>query len=123
MRLFSGQIKERLYQLRQCSHFVHRKTNIDHHRFHAIKLSNKRLLRVTGPQSFIYMQSLFTNDMRNLLNKPSSEPSNSNKSVIYTFLLSAVGRVLCDLFVYRGRACVDGEYFLEVCLFANDLYQ
>ncbi|XP_046911129.1 iron-sulfur cluster assembly factor IBA57, mitochondrial [Dermatophagoides farinae] len=96
--------------------------------FVAIHLRNKQLLRVSGPGSFIYLQSLLTNDMRKLLSANHAEQFSSldhhNKlmPVIYSFILSAVGKVLCDLFVYRGRYIVadcngydgDGEFILEV---------
>lgn len=95
----------------------------------AIRLSNRRFLRVCGEDSFIYLQSLLTNDMRMLLSlerlekERNSSPgleklieSNAlNQPVIYTYLLSAVGRVLADMFVYRGRyRTSDGEYIIEV---------
>ncbi|OTF78121.1 Mitochondrial ransferase CAF17-like protein, partial [Euroglyphus maynei] len=95
----------------------------------AIHLRNKQLLRISGPGSFIYLQSLLTNDMRKLLLLPShaeksSLPDHQNQftPVIYSFMLSAVGKVLCDLFVYRGRFISpdcngsdgDGEFVLEV---------
>lgn len=38
-----------------------------------------------------------------------------NQPVIYSYLCNAVGRVLCDLFVYRSRyRAEDGEYIIEV---------
>ncbi|KAI2807055.1 Iron-sulfur clusters incorporation protein [Blomia tropicalis] len=95
----------------------------------AIRLSNRRFLRVCGEDSFIYLQSLLTNDMRMLLSlerlekERNSSPgleklieSNAlNQPVIYTYLLSAVGRVLADMFVYRGRyRTSDGEYIIEI---------
>ena len=96
--------------------------------FIAIHLRNKQLVRISGPGSFIYLQSLLTNDMRKLLLPKYAEQYSSFDSrnqlnpVIYSFLLSAVGKVLCDLFVYRGRFITaecsdyesDGEFVLEV---------
>lgn len=94
--------------------------------FVAIKLSTKsrKLLRISGVDSFIYLQSLLTNDMRRLL--PSDrlnlrsedmfeEMDIFDQPVLYSYLLSAVGKVLADLFVYRGRyRAEDGEYIIEV---------
>ena len=104
----------------------------------AIRLSTKRkLLRISGIDSFIYLQSLLTNDMRRL--KPmmiTNQSFNNNthtetksdhqqrishifdQPAIYSYLLSSVGKVLADLFVYRGRyRTEEGEYILEVCLY------
>lgn len=95
--------------------------------FVAIRLNpTKRLMRVSGIDSFIYLQSLLTNDMRQLLPverlKRNWGPSNYSMTqigaldqpVIYAYLLSAVGKVLADLYVYRGRyRAEDGEYILE----------
>ncbi|KAI7697865.1 hypothetical protein SSS_08194, partial [Sarcoptes scabiei] len=84
--------------------------------FAAIELKNKALVRVSGPGSFIYLQSLLTNDLRKLLN-PIESPENVQNECqysIYSYLLSAVGRVLCDMFIYRGRFLVDGDYIIEV---------
>ena len=97
----------------------------------AIRLpsSRRRLLRVSGADAFIYLQSLLSNDMRQLLpvdrlaaefrsgrrNQSISQLAAVDQPLLYAFLLSAVGRVLADLFVYRGRyRAEDGEYILEV---------
>lgn len=99
--------------------------------FVAIRLpsSRRRLLRVSGADAFIYLQSLLSNDMRQLLpvdrlaaefrsgrrNQSISQLAAVDQPLLYAFLLSAVGRVLADLFVYRGRyRAEDGEYILEV---------
>lgn len=87
--------------------------------FVAIKLNNKSLLRVSGPESFIYLQSLLTNDMRKLLtneeyNTSMEENIQLNQIIIYSYLLSDCCKVLCDLFVYRGKYFADGDYILEV---------
>lgn len=98
--------------------------------FVAIKMpsSRRRLVRVSGIDSFIYLQSLLTNDMRQLLpvdrlqadfrnrsNHSMSQLAAVDQPLLYAYLLSAVGRVLADLFVYRGRyRAEDGEYIVEV---------
>lgn len=86
--------------------------------FVAIKLNNKSLLRVSGPESFIYLQSLLTNDMRKLLTNEeyisNEENIQLNQIIIYSYLLSDCCKVLCDMFVYRGKYFADGDYVLEV---------
>lgn len=84
--------------------------------YYAIKLANKSLLRVTGDGSFIYLQSLLTNDMRRLLPKiEHDETSHENLPSIYSYILSSANRVLCDLFVYRSNAHrYNTEFILEV---------
>jgi folate-binding Fe-S cluster repair protein YgfZ len=74
--------------------------------FYAIKLTNKKLIRVSGVDSFIYLQSLITNDLRHLLDGEEVP----QRSCVYAFMLSALGKVLCDLFIYRAK----GELILEV---------
>ncbi|XP_054153799.1 putative transferase CAF17 homolog, mitochondrial [Oppia nitens] len=78
--------------------------------FCAVKLTNKRLIRVSGAESFIYLQSFLTNDLRHLLNGEEV----SQRSCVYTFLLSALGKVLADIFVYKAKLLSDGELILEV---------
>jgi len=78
--------------------------------FYAIKLTNKKLIRVSGRESFIYLQSLISNDMRHLLNGEEVP----RRSCIYAFMLSDLGRVLCDLIIYRGKLLSEGEVILEV---------
>ena len=103
------------------------KSEPDRSSFVAIKLENKRLLRVSGSDSFIYLQSLLTNDMRQLLpvDRLQDEMITNrnifqqiyalNQPLIYSYICSAVGKVLCDLFVYRMRyRAEEGEFILEV---------
>lgn len=78
--------------------------------FYAIKLTNKKLIRVSGRESFIYLQSLVSNDLRHLLDGEDVP----QRSCVYAFMLSALGKVLCDLFVYKGKLLSDGELILEV---------
>lgn len=84
--------------------------------YYAIKLTNKSLLRVTGDGSFIYLQSLLTNDMRRLLPKiEHDETSHENLPSIYSYILSSANRVLCDLFIYRSNAHrYNTEFIIEV---------
>ena len=80
--------------------------------FYAIKLKNKKLIRVSGEQSFIYLQSLLTNDLRHLRNDERVSP----RGCVYAFLLSSLGKVLADLFVYKGKLFSEGELILEVII-------
>ena len=80
--------------------------------FYAIKLTNKKLIRVSGEQSFIYLQSLLSNDLRHLMNGEEVV----SKGCVYAFMLSALGKVLADLFVYKGKLLSDGEIILEVSI-------
>lgn len=72
----------------------------------AVRLSDKCVLRVRGPQSLVYLQSLLSNDVRRV-----TDSASATQSAIYSYLLSAVGRVLSDVFVFGGRS---GEFLLEV---------
>jgi folate-binding Fe-S cluster repair protein YgfZ len=78
--------------------------------FYAIKLTNKKLIRVSGVDSFIYIQSLITNDLRHLLDGEEVP----QRSCVYAFMLSALGKVLCDLFIYKTKLLSEGELILEV---------
>ncbi|CAG2114255.1 unnamed protein product [Medioppia subpectinata] len=78
--------------------------------FYAIKLTNKRLVRVSGAESFIYLQSLLTNDLRHLSTAEEVVP----RSAVYAFMLSGLGRVLADLFLYKAKLLSAGELILEV---------
>ncbi len=102
-RMSSNLLRLRLNKIQNCGQF--RGTH-----FYAIKLTNKKLIRVSGVDSFIYLQSLITNDLRHLL-EGEEVPQ---RSCVYAFMLSALGKVLCDLFIYRAKLLSEGELILEV---------
>lgn len=64
--------------------------------FFAARLTNKNIVRVRGPDTFSYIQTLITNDVRHLLGG-----ENGPQSCIYAFMLNTMGRCLTDMFVYR----------------------
>ncbi|XP_053201250.1 putative transferase CAF17 homolog, mitochondrial [Panonychus citri] len=58
-------------------------------RYRIVNLSNRGLLQVTGSDTFPYIQSVITNDLR------------SGGKIIYGTFLNAMGRILLDLMVYK----------------------
>ena len=78
--------------------------------FLAVKLSNRKIIRVCGIDSIIYLQSLITNDVRHLL----PFENITKKTSLYAYMLNANGKVLCDLFLYRGKIISEGELLMEI---------
>lgn len=72
--------------------------------FRLTKLVNRKLIKITGPDCYPYLQSLFSNDLRYLY-----EPDRILKrrhafvssNTISTFMLNAQGRAICDILLYR----------------------
>lgn len=68
------------------------------------KLINRKLIRITGPDCYPYLQGLFCNDLRYLYEPDRVQPrqhANVSSSIMSTFMLNAQGRVICDLLLYR----------------------
>ncbi len=61
-------------------------------------LSNRSVVKVSGQDSAMFLQSLFTNDI-------------NKKSYSYNYFLTNQGRYLCDLFVYKNA---DKEFLLDI---------
>lgn len=64
-----------------------------------VKLKNRGLLHLEGPDAHEFLQGLITNDMNVLDDQP----------MIYACLLNAQGKFLHDFFVYKG----DGFYLID----------
>lgn len=79
--------------------------------FAAIKLNHRRIVRLTGFDSIIYLQMLTTNDLRKIL---PFEHMYYSQNCIYSFLLNHLGRVLTDMFIYKGNLEVDNELLIEI---------
>lgn len=68
------------------------------------KLVNRKLIRITGPDCYPYLQSLFSNDLRLLYEPDRIKPSQhalASSNVLSSFMLNARGRTICDILVYR----------------------
>ncbi|KAI1291869.1 putative transferase CAF17 -like protein, mitochondrial [Halotydeus destructor] len=64
----------------------------------ATKLTNKRIVRVSGEHCYSYLQTLLTNDLRHLLTYRDEAPA-----CMYSFMMNGMGRSLADVFVYKTR--------------------
>ncbi len=64
-----------------------------------VKLKNRGLLHLEGPDAHDFLQGLITNDMNKLDHEP----------IIYACLLNAQGKFLHDFFVHKG----DGFYLID----------
>lgn len=72
--------------------------------FQLTKLVNRKLIRISGPDCYPYLQSLLTNDLRYLYEPdriPKRKHALVSPNVISAFMLNAQGRVTCDILLYR----------------------
>uniref|UniRef100_A0A6G1SN75 Putative transferase CAF17, mitochondrial n=1 Tax=Aceria tosichella TaxID=561515 RepID=A0A6G1SN75_9ACAR len=72
--------------------------------FNLTKLVNRKLIKISGPDCYPYLQSLFTNDLRYLYEPdriPKRKHAIATSNVLGTFMLNAQGRVICDILLYR----------------------
>lgn len=60
----------------------------------AAKLLNRKIIKINGPDSCIYLQGLVCNDVRLLYQPP-------KVSSIGAFMTNQLGRALCDMIIYR----------------------
>ena len=75
------------------------------------KLSNRKLIKVNGEASYDYLQGMITNDTRHLKN---TLETSVNLNAIFAFVLNHLGRIMCDVFVYKGNDIENNELFVEV---------
>ena len=66
--------------------------------FKASKLTNRKLVKLKGRDSFRFLQGMVTNDVRSIY---SNLFNHFNHHCMYTFLLNSNGRVVADMFVYN----------------------
>lgn len=86
-----------------CCRLLSTKTPKNEDPFLLEKLKGRSLIRVHGPQSQEFLQSLITNDINHLSSNEEtvdSVPKNSPLS-LYTMFLNKAGRVLYDAIVYK----------------------
>lgn len=86
------------------------------------KLKGRSLIRVSGPQSREFLQSLITNDINHLPSSaadenppdgPDETPAPKHSLSLYTMFLNKAGRVLYDAIVYKPLA--NEETYLVEC--------
>lgn len=68
------------------------------------KLVSRKVLRITGPDCYPYLQGLICNDLRYLYEPdriPNRKHARNSPNVLNTFFLNAQGRAICDLTIYR----------------------
>lgn len=68
------------------------------------KLTDRKLLRIKGPDCYPYLQGLLCNDLRYLYEPdkiPKRKHAKVSPNVLSTYMLNAQGRAICDLLVYR----------------------
>lgn len=79
-----------------------------------VKLINRKLIKISGPDCYPYLQGLFCNDLRYLYEPqriPKRLHANATASVLSSFMLNAQGRVICDVLFYRTpRTRFDCEF-------------
>ena len=68
------------------------------------KLLNRKLLKISGPDCYPYLQGLLCNDLRYLYEPdriPKRKHARVSSSVLSTYLLNSQGRTICDMLLYR----------------------
>lgn len=68
------------------------------------RLTNRKLLKISGPDCYPYLQGLISNDLRYLYEPdriPQSKYASLSPNVLSAFMLNAQGRAICDLLIYR----------------------
>lgn len=68
------------------------------------RLTSRKLLRITGPDTYAYLQGLICNDLRHLYEEervPYRRFAKKTPNVLSTFMLNAQGRSICDMLIYR----------------------
>lgn len=73
-------------------------------RFTLAKLANRKLLKITGPDCYPYLQGLLCNDLRYLYEPdriPKRKHARNSPSIMGAFMLNPHGRVICDMLLYR----------------------
>lgn len=69
-----------------------------------VRLTNRKLLKITGPDCYPYLQGLICNDLRYLYEPeriPPRKYATNSSNVMSTFMLNAQGKAICDMLIYR----------------------
>lgn len=69
-------------------------------RFFLTKLINKSVLRVHGSDSFPYLQTFLTNDIRHV-------SPGSGRHCLFSHIMNSMGRSLADVFIYQPAELTD----------------
>lgn len=93
------------------------------------RLVHRKLLRITGPDCYPYLQGLLSNDIRYLYDptrQPGRKHAIKSPNALSTFMLNPLGKVICDMILYRtpvtrseceftppGEATVPDELLIE----------
>lgn len=90
----------RPYLFTRCFKTIHLMRSLSTSKFFVEKLSKRTLLKLSGPETNDYLQSMMTNDIKNIYDLPA----------LYSLLLNAHGRVLYDILLYKIG---NNEYLVE----------
>lgn len=82
--------------IRNCRYFSSNDALINRSHFHCEKLS-RSVIRVVGDDTYSFLQSLITNDMKHL----EDNGSGVGADCIYSLMLNVQGRVLYDTIIYK----------------------
>lgn len=69
-----------------------------------VKLIDRKLLRISGPDCYSYLQGLICNDLRYLYEPeriPARKHAIATPNVLSAFMLNPQGRAICDMMIYR----------------------
>lgn len=72
--------------------------------FFLTKLTQRTILRISGPDCYSYLQGLLCNDLRNLYEPdrtPTPKYATATPNIMSAFMLNPQGRAICDLLLYR----------------------
>lgn len=72
--------------------------------FALAKLVNRKLIKITGPDVYPYLQGLLSNDLRYLYEPDrivQRKHAHVSPTVLSTFMLNHQGRATCDMLLYR----------------------
>jgi len=68
------------------------------------RLTNRKLLKITGPDCYPYLQGLLCNDVRYLYEPdriPERKHAKNSSNAMGAFMLNAHGKAICDILLYR----------------------
>lgn len=69
-----------------------------------VRLLNRKVLRISGPDCYPYLQGLLCNDLRYLYEPdriPKRKHARNSPNALSSYMLNAQGRAICDLTIYR----------------------
>lgn len=90
----------RLYFFKNAFKNIHLTRSLSTNKWFVEHLNKRTILKLSGPDTNNYLQSMMTNDIKSIENSPA----------IYSLLLNAHGRVLYDILLYKIN---QNEYLVE----------